>query len=219
MSVRWIALQSIVILAVLLSSLLLEAQTSCSTPAQGNSLVWGCGSANSPSTAYVDAAAFSTGNTVGSSNDFCKIINTVLTAQSGTAITVDARGLTPYTAPPTTAGGMQLACATNPFSGISTASTILLPPNNIQVTKTWILPSNTRLIGELPPNPRGGAWKFRATSALGRQLAQPARGRRFQSAEGLLLDAIGEDGNERFAAQGRVSRDASGDPPIHQANE
>jgi hypothetical protein len=41
-----------------------------------------------------------------------------------------------------------MQCTTSPWAGITKPSTILLPAGTILIPKSWILPSNTRLIGE-----------------------------------------------------------------------
>jgi hypothetical protein len=48
-----------------------------------------------------------------------------------------------------------MTCAASPWSGISNPppSTILLPAGTIQIPSTWILPNNTKLIGEQTTDP------------------------------------------------------------------
>ena len=56
---------------------------------------------------------------------------------------VDARGILPD---PNIS--VFLGCSSNPFSGVTVPSTILLPATNIQIAAMWTLPSNPTLIGE-----------------------------------------------------------------------
>jgi hypothetical protein len=98
------------------------------------------------SSAYIDASAF---YQPGGSTDLCQIINNILTSQyftypSGGAV-VDARGIVP-----TTGSGNDVAqsCSVNPFPTDAPPSTVLLPASGINVASTWVLPSNTVVIGQ-----------------------------------------------------------------------
>jgi hypothetical protein len=91
------------------------------------------------STAYLDASAFYPAD-----GDICQTINTVLTTYVPYAgAVVDARGILPTS-------GDTLQCSINPFSGVAVPSTVLLPAANIQIKDTWVLPSNTRIVGGDP---------------------------------------------------------------------
>jgi hypothetical protein len=103
-----------------------------------------------PSTAYIDASAYYTGTVP----DICQILYNILTCSTTSCATgytvypsggavIDARGII-TNAPP-------LQCSVNPFpgsSGASVPSTILLPATSISIHTPWVLPSNTRLVGE-----------------------------------------------------------------------
>jgi hypothetical protein len=104
------------------------------------------------SPAFIDASVFAqTGSNI------CKILNRILDPTNSilpsTGGVIDARGL-PFAMPSTS-----MTCTTanpSPWAGIANPppSTILLPatggttPNPIIIPSTWILPPNTRLIGE-----------------------------------------------------------------------
>jgi hypothetical protein len=85
------------------------------------------------SPAFIDATVLVKG-------DICGTINSILTGSTGAV--VDARGFLP----PTVHGSQP--CGSNPFSGVSNPSTVLLPASTILLSTPWILPSNTRIIGE-----------------------------------------------------------------------
>jgi len=109
------------------------------------------------SLAVVDASAFS------GQGDICGTINYILTSpnefkcggNNPKGVVVDARGIKP-------APGGVLQCSSNPFDGTNNSnpcsggflngemltSIVLLPAATIQAQKTWILPSNARVIGE-----------------------------------------------------------------------
>lgn len=75
-----------------------------------------------------------------------RFLNSILTSSSYPAkgAIVDARGLPGST-------GTSMSCTTNPLSGVTKPSTILLPATGstpIVISTTWVLPSNTRLIGQ-----------------------------------------------------------------------
>jgi hypothetical protein len=109
---------------------------------QGNPAVYGTCSGSTAlvaSTAYLDASAFYPAD-----GDICQTINTVLTTYVPYAgAVVDARGILPTS-------GDTLQCSINPFSGVAVPSTVLLPAANIQIKDTWVLPSNTRIVGGDP---------------------------------------------------------------------
>jgi hypothetical protein len=106
------------------------------------------------SEAYIDAAPFAST----SSPDVCAAINSVFTSSTVKYATtypngavIDARGVLPL-------AGQNLKCNSNPFANVpatcgpsqnaSCPSTILLPGQVIAISTEWILPSNTRIIGE-----------------------------------------------------------------------
>jgi hypothetical protein len=98
------------------------------------------------SKAFVDASMFTTN----SSNNFCAVLNFVLNPLNGIVTSagavIDARGLPG-------AMGTSMKCTTanpSPWAGIANPppSVILLPAGTIVIPGTWVLPNNTRLIGE-----------------------------------------------------------------------
>jgi len=105
------------------------------------------------SSAFIDASVFATFG-----GNFCGVLNGILSGSSysypSTGAVIDARGL-PFTTPPTS-----MTCSStqpSPWTGITNPppSTILLPAGTIGIPGTWVLPSNTRLIGEgdgIPPS-------------------------------------------------------------------
>jgi len=126
--------------------MMVHAQTICPST-QGYNAVWGTKSPNCTtlevvgSQAFIDASACPSGDC--SQQDFCTMVHDgllQLESVSPTGGVVDARGVV-TTQPP-------LQCASNPFSGISVPSTVLLPPLKIQMHLPWILPSNTRISGQ-----------------------------------------------------------------------
>jgi hypothetical protein len=102
-----------------------------------------------PSTAFIDASAFSApaGCTSG---DFCCIANQALynlSTISPAGGVVDARGVN--------SGGSNSCSGTTPYvvtvtggHTITTPSTLLLPSGTITINTTWVLPDRTRIIGE-----------------------------------------------------------------------
>ena len=91
------------------------------------------------SSAFIDASMFQ-----GSATDFCGVLHFVLSASTypPAGAVVDARGLN--------SGNTSMICTASPWAGLTNLlpSTILLPAATITIPSTWILPNNTRLIGE-----------------------------------------------------------------------
>jgi hypothetical protein len=130
---------------------LLLAQDPGTTNVSGNTDVYSSSSGTQGhSAAYIDASVFYYYdiNVLTQFNDICQIINQILkgTALSGVSYptagaVIDARGILPIPNP--------LPCSVNPFSGVTNAkATILLPAATIGIQVPWILPSNTKIIGE-----------------------------------------------------------------------
>jgi hypothetical protein len=111
---------------------------------EGNNSVYNSSGGYAASTAYIDAGAFYDNGNSGS--DICQIINNILTGTyPSSGAVVDARGVLPLN------GNTSIPCSSNPFNNVSNGTaptTILLPGTTILASKTWILPSNTRIIGE-----------------------------------------------------------------------
>jgi hypothetical protein len=127
-----------------------EAQT------PGNNAIFDSGGHCSPcdsSTALVDASVFG-----GALKNICGVLYGIFSAAGypSAGEVIDARGL-PFTTPPTS---MTCPTGTTPWNNGTTYlsnvnSTILLPAGTIGIPGTWVLPSNTRLIGEgdgIPPS-------------------------------------------------------------------
>jgi hypothetical protein len=97
------------------------------------------------SPAFIDASMFATSPPLPSRN-FCGVVNYVLNPANhiitSVGAVIDARGLS--------SGNRNMTCTTSPWAGITPrlSSTILLPSGTIVIPTTWVLPSNTRLIGE-----------------------------------------------------------------------
>jgi hypothetical protein len=129
----------------------------------GNKAVWGS-SGLTTSTAWVDVSAFC--GSGGSSNcgsagvDFCTVLSNALASAPSGAV-LDARGVIPNKT-----NSPNLICGSNPFSSLQGSSpntapfTVLLPGSTILLSVPWVLPANTRLVGEVggtlledcPPN-------------------------------------------------------------------
>jgi hypothetical protein len=101
------------------------------------------------STDYIDASPFYNPNATNA--DICATLNSILTSPSVNyannyphGAVIDARGILPIVG-----GASSLTCVNNPFpaSGLP-PTTILLPGQTIKIQSKWILPSNTRIIGE-----------------------------------------------------------------------
>jgi hypothetical protein len=118
---------------------------------QGNDAVYNSNAKCSSTTscgfsgAFIDASVFvSTANP-----NICALLNGILNGSLlGTqgyptaGAVIDARGLS--------SNNTNMQCKGSPWAGITspTPSTILLPAGTILIPKSWILPANTRLIGE-----------------------------------------------------------------------
>lgn len=94
------------------------------------------------SSAFLDASAWCNGNC--DQADICLIIGEAIsTLPAATGGVVDARGVV-YPS------GGGITCTVNPFQSSVSATpvVVLLPPGSILVKATWVLPSNTRIIGQ-----------------------------------------------------------------------
>ena len=119
----------------------------CSVPVQAqegqNAVYNGSASCCVASGAFIDATPFA-----GTSTTICSVLNTILNSATS-AVVIDARGLS--------SANTSMTCVStlpSPWYGISNPppSTILLPATtasaSIYIPSTWVLPSNTHLIGE-----------------------------------------------------------------------
>jgi len=124
----------------------MHAQAQICTSGEGNNAVYGpCNGQTGVvgSTALIDASAWCNGNCQGA--DICQIIgDAIARLPSNIGGVVDARGVV-YSA---TGGGE--TCTVNPFPQTtrSVPLTVLLPPEKILIQTTWILPSNTHVVGQ-----------------------------------------------------------------------
>jgi hypothetical protein len=103
------------------------------------------------STAFIDASKLVSGTTI------CDTLYGILSAPGYIPSVIDARAITPSLTSMTCAAGKtpwQTSVSSTP---ISAPSTILLPPGTIVIHTSWILPANTRLIGEGDGLPSNGA--------------------------------------------------------------
>lgn len=151
-----ISIRCAVIASVLASTVFVRAQV------EGNNAVYPASGSNpAASAAYIDASPFFNNVSQGDL-DICKTIYGILTGlwasyPTGGAI-VDARGIILQSGQ-----SEPIPCSVDPFmtptplgsacQGTSTnlvkyPGTILLPASSIAITCTWIMPSNTRIIGE-----------------------------------------------------------------------
>jgi hypothetical protein len=142
----WISLGIIAVLACGLSAFptLANAQGT-----QGQDAVYNSSGGIVGSSSFIDASMF-----VSNQNpNICAVLNSILSSKSypATGAVIDARGLN--------SNNTSMTCQASPWAGISNPlpSTILLPAGTIQIPGTWILPSNTRLIGEGENNPLSAA--------------------------------------------------------------
>jgi hypothetical protein len=133
------------ILALLIFLSASPSHVQAQAAAAGNKAVYNSGNSVAPSTVWIDASGFWSSG----SPDLCSILNGILLSSSypSAGAVIDARGI--YT----TASGNPpgpINCTGNPFSGVPSnlpPSTILLPAGGINVSATWVLPSNVKLIG------------------------------------------------------------------------
>ena len=119
---------------------------------QGWNGVYLSGSSKSPSYAFVDAFPYLTDSRCASGScDICDAIYYALTdynTANSNGVVIDARGIaTPQNC--TNVTGSRFA---NPWSVISArasyANIVLLPTGSIYLAKSWVLPTDTRIIGE-----------------------------------------------------------------------
>lgn len=111
---------------------------------QGEPVVWIAPSTATNSPAYLDASTFSGSNICIQINNALSKLATISKNSSGVVQggIVDARGI--FVQPPI----KYLTCTINPFNGVTVPATVLLPATIIGIQTTWVLPSNTRLVGE-----------------------------------------------------------------------
>ena len=125
------------------SSMVIHAQT-INPGNAGNNAIWVNSSTISPSTAYIDADAFSASNGGPPTNtDLCLTLQYIYATAglipAGGAV-IDARGI---------AVGLSKPCTVNPWAGLTPPpTTVLLPAGGIFLQAMWTVPSGTHLIGQ-----------------------------------------------------------------------
>lgn len=110
---------------------------------QGKNAIYVAGGGNNccaPSAAFVDASMF-----IGQNSDFCSVIYQILSSQVYSVTVIDARGLN--------VNIVSMVCLSgtpwnNGTTFLNKPSTILLPAGVISIPTSWVLPSQTHLIGE-----------------------------------------------------------------------
>jgi hypothetical protein len=137
------------LVCALLASLFVAAngQVPATINVPGNTVVYNSASTSSQSysSSYIDASVF---YYPAESVDICHVINNILRAQytgvgyPSTGSVIDARGILE--------GPNATTCAINPFDGVTDPfqTTILLPAATIRTQCPWVLPSNTRIVGQ-----------------------------------------------------------------------
>ncbi len=125
--------------AVLLASFVFCSPMQTLAQVAGNPVSYNSTSALAPSTAYVDASVFS-------GSDICAKIYSALTASTtpSTGVVIDARGISSLTCTSTETPWIAGSNST------TKPSTVLFPAGTITISKTWVLPNETRIIGEGP---------------------------------------------------------------------
>jgi len=128
---------------------------------QGDNVVWTSGTAKAPSSAFIDATAFcATAGSCTTSDDFCAVVNKALNTLALSGGVIDARGIN---------SGASNTCAKSPFispNTINTPSTVLLPTGTITISKGWVLPNGTKIIGQGAGYPGYSATAIAAASAF-----------------------------------------------------
>jgi hypothetical protein len=135
----------------------MEGQTTTINSApQGEKAVWSNSSTIAGSLSAIDASAFCTSAAgsacSGATNnppgvDFCIVLHYALThlpsTVSSVGVVVDARGIVP-------GGHGPQKCTIDPFNAVtySGSITVLLPATTLEMNHEWLLPSNTRIVGQ-----------------------------------------------------------------------
>src|ERR1022692_978136 len=145
-----IVLAFLVILLGWLTTPHLQAQCTVAT-CEGWNGVYGSGSAKVPAYAFVDALPYmGDSRCLGSVCDLCDAIYYILFdySPSKSGVVIDARGV----ATPQNCVNGTTKRFPNPWSALTPmvpyANVVLLPAGTINLQETWILPADTRIIGE-----------------------------------------------------------------------
>lgn len=199
-----------------------EAQDPVIPGLEGNNAIWN-GSAIAPSTGYIDASPFY--NNVSQGNgDICRTVYYILTNSSVSYSTrypegavIDARGIL------LASGQNSIPCTVDPFTGpngsscqgttlVNLPSTLLLSATPITINCTWILPSNTRIIGEGPGHSNVTAIQIPQNGFTGTSMLQmgPSGG----SATGVTIEHLkleGQPAGTTFTAVDGIDNVSAGD--------
>jgi len=195
------------ILSVLCLLHLINGFVLAQTEAMGNKGVYNSSGSVAASADWIDASAFCGSSGCSNSTDFCSVLHQALGQVPPTGAVVDARGLVPLSSPTGT-----YSCSTtmepNPFNGISYPSTVLLPAYTIVVTSTWILPNNTKLIGQ------GPSTDLQAVNGLGGPIivmgtSCPSSGCTSIGVEHLLLDGSAAGTTFTYGIDNQLGEDGS----------
>ena len=179
------------VLAFLFSALVCaQAQTIIINPApQGDNGAWLDSMHIKGTSGFVDATAWCPGNPANCDQaDFCQVVNSALTGLPPSGGVIDARGVVK-------SDGKDIPCSSNPFPQSNTVPvTLLLPSSVIDIQATWVLPSNTRIIGEgrktilRATGPTFAADSKNAMVEMGSSAVCPSSGCTSISVEHLKLD-------------------------------
>ena len=124
--------------------------------ASNNAVFNGAGTAVTFSSAVIDASAFASTSTT-----ICETIYSILNGTSGygtypaTGAIIDARGLTTSNSNFTCKNTIAESPWQSGTSYLDKPSVILLPAGTITISYTWLLPNNTRIIGQGASTPVG----------------------------------------------------------------
>jgi hypothetical protein len=151
------------------------APTGAKAQSAGNNAVYYYTTANpgvccTNSAAFIDASVFTA-----SFPNVCGILHGILTGVSSAGAVIDARGLN--------SSNTSMTCTASPWgsgsSYLNVPSTILLPATTatvpIQIPTPWILPNNTRLIGQgdgIPTSTTAPITKIQASSSFSGNMIQ-----------------------------------------------
>jgi hypothetical protein len=120
--------------------------TICLNPTSGATTCSNTSTKASWSAAYIDASPFASATT-----DICATLFSIINGSLAAGTVIDARGINSTNSKHDTTN-QDLLCAGTPWvqGAMSTthAATILLPAATIEVSKQWVLPNQTRIIGE-----------------------------------------------------------------------
>ena len=200
---RWTAQRNhlVVVLAIVLGGILSHSVpahgqiTLCpTTPYQGFNTVYGVCNGQTAgqqgSFAFIDAYQFSNSGTT----DLCATVNGILSNtwipgnRNVNGVVIDARGFK---------SGTSQNCASNPWPTPSGPfpNIVLLPAGTITINTTWVLPSDTRLVGQGP-----NVTTIKAASSFAGPMIQMGAASPFctnSDCQAVVLEHFGLDGNQQ----------------------